>query len=148
MYFTINLIKISILSIKVVKIDVNFQSSFNPPTMLTGIPGLARYTWWKMGCNQTWKSWIFDILGPGRPSAGGPRMDRQAVTSPGVVKVSRLTSRQRRSARRGSDQTAVLIKLFKKKYKSFSYLCYWQLAKRVPAKTVTDSLPRECDPKL
>ena len=56
-YFTINLIKISILSINVVKIDVNFQSNFNPPTMLTGIPGLARYTWWKMGCNQKWRSW-------------------------------------------------------------------------------------------
>ena len=30
-------------------------------------------------------------LGPGRPSAGGPRMDRRAVTSPGVVKISRLS---------------------------------------------------------
>ena len=29
-------------------------------------------------------------LGPGRPSAGGPRMDRRAVTSSGVVKISRL----------------------------------------------------------
>ena len=29
-------------------------------------------------------------LGPGRPSAGGPRKDRRAVTSPGVVKISRL----------------------------------------------------------
>ena len=36
---------------------------------------------------------FFEKLGPGRPSAGGPRMDRQAVTSPGVVKISRLASR-------------------------------------------------------
>ena len=47
-------------------------------------------------------------LGPGRPSAGGPRMDRQAVTSPGVVQIWRLASRLRRSARRGPDPTAVL----------------------------------------
>ena len=46
---------------------------------------------------------IFVILGPGRPSAGGPRMDRQAVTSLGVVKISRLDWRLRRSARRGPD---------------------------------------------
>ena len=38
-------------------------------------------------------SYLFDQLGPGRPSAGGPRMDRRAVTSPGVVKISRLASR-------------------------------------------------------
>ena len=40
-----------------------------------------------------WIGWIFVqfvILGPGRPSAGGPRMDRRAVTSLGVVKISRL----------------------------------------------------------
>ena len=36
---------------------------------------------------------LFDKLGPGRPSAGGPRMDRRAVTSLGVVKISRLASR-------------------------------------------------------
>ena len=30
----------------------------------------------------------FYILGPGRPSAGGPRMDCRVVTSAGVVKVS------------------------------------------------------------
>ena len=29
----------------------------------------------------------FDELGPGRPSAGGPRMDRQAVTSLGVLQI-------------------------------------------------------------
>ena len=46
-------------------------------------------------------------LGPGRPSAGGPRMDRRAVTSSGVVNTSRLASRLRRSARRGPDPTAV-----------------------------------------
>ena len=28
------------------------------------------------------------VLGPGRPSAGGPRMDRRAVTCPGVLKIS------------------------------------------------------------
>ena len=43
----------------------------------------------------------FGLLGLGRPSAGGPRMDRRVVTSQGVVKVSRLASRLRRSARRG-----------------------------------------------
>ena len=35
-------------------------------------------------------------------------MDRQEVTSPGVVKISRLASRLRRSARRKPDPTAVL----------------------------------------
>ena len=55
------------------------------------------------------------VLGPGRPSAGGPRMDRQAVTSPGVVKMSRLASRLWRSTRRGPDPTAVLIKRLMKK---------------------------------
>ena len=59
-------------------------------------------------------SYFFMELGPGRPPAGGPRMDRWAVTSPGVVKISRLASRLRRSARRGPDPTAVLIKLFMK----------------------------------
>ena len=54
----------------------------------------------------------FDILGPGQPSAGEPRMDRRAVTSPGVVKI--LASRLRRKARRGPDPTAVLIKLLMK----------------------------------
>ena len=48
------------------------------------------------------------LLGPGRPSAGGPRMDRRTVTSPGVVQIWRLASRLRRSARRGPDPTAVL----------------------------------------
>ena len=43
----------------------------------------------------------FIALGPGRPSAGGPRMDRRVVTSLGVVKVSRLALRLRRSAQRG-----------------------------------------------
>ena len=57
---------------------------------------------------------FFMSLGPGRPGAGGPRMDRRAVTSSGVVKISRLTSRLRRSAWRGPDPTAVLIKLFLK----------------------------------
>ena len=33
---------------------------------------------------------FLSVLGPGRPSAGGPRMDRRAVTSLGVVKISRL----------------------------------------------------------
>ena len=35
----------------------------------------------------------------GRPSAGGPRMDRRAVTSSGVVKILQLVSRLWRSAR-------------------------------------------------
>ena len=46
---------------------------------------------------------ILRKLGPGWPSAGGPRMDRRVVTSPGVVKVSRLASRLWRSARRGAQ---------------------------------------------
>ena len=58
----------------------------------------------------------FDILGPGQPSAGEPRMDRRAVTSPGVVKISCLASRLWRSARRGPDPRAVLIKRLMKKY--------------------------------
>ena len=53
---------------------------------------------------------IFDVLGPGRTLAGGPSMDRWAVTSSRFVKISRLASRLRRSARRGPDPTAVLIK--------------------------------------
>ena len=56
------------------------------------------------------------VLGPGRPSAGGPKMDRRAVTSRGVAKISRLASRLRHSARRGPGPTAVLIKLFMKTY--------------------------------
>ena len=67
----------------------------------------------------------FMRLGPGRPSAGGPRMDRRAVTSPGVVKISRLASRLRRSAQRGPDHSPP--------------------AKKLRLKTVTHSLPRRCD---
>ena len=59
-------------------------------------------------------SQFFIQLGPGWPSAGGPRMDRRAVISLGGVKISCLTLRLRRSARRGPDLTAVLIKLFMK----------------------------------
>ena len=44
----------------------------------------------------------FGKLGPGRPSAGGPRMDRQAVTNLGVVKISCLASRLRRSVWQGT----------------------------------------------
>ena len=44
------------------------------------------------------------------------RMDRQAVTSLGVVKISRLASRLWRSARRWPDPTAELIKHLMKKY--------------------------------
>ena len=47
-------------------------------------------------------------------------MDRRAVTSLGVVKISHLTSRLRPSARRGPDPTAVLIKLFMKTYDMLS----------------------------
>ena len=51
------------------------------------------------------------VLGPGRPSAGGPKMDRRAATSPGVIKISRLASCLRHSARRGPDPKVALIKL-------------------------------------
>ena len=66
---------------------------------------------------QIWN--ILYQLGPGRPSAGGPRMDRRAVTSPGVVKVSRLASHLPRSARRGPQiprnwQAARNVPLIKK----------------------------------
>ena len=48
-------------------------------------------------------------LGPGRPSAGGPRisirMDRRAVTSSGVVNISHLALHLQRSARRGPDMS-------------------------------------------
>ena len=40
---------------------------------------------------------IFVALGPGWPSASGPRMDRRAVTSSGVVKISSLTSQAGRA---------------------------------------------------
>ena len=53
-------------------------------------------------------------LDPGRPSAGGHRMDRRAVTSLGVVKISRLALRLRRSAQRGPKPTSVLIKILGK----------------------------------
>ena len=43
-------------------------------------------------------------------------MDRRVVTGPRVVKISRLASRLRRSARRGPDPKAVLIKFFMKTY--------------------------------
>ena len=48
-------------------------------------------------------------LGPGRPPAGGPRMDRRVVTSSGVVNVSRLASHLRRSARRESNYSIYRI---------------------------------------
>ena len=51
------------------------------------------------------------LLGPGQPSAGGPRMDRRVVTGPRVVKISRLASHLWRSAWRGPQPTEVLIKL-------------------------------------
>ena len=41
-------------------------------------------------------------------------MDGRAVTSSGVVKISRLASRLRRSARSGPDPTALLINLLRK----------------------------------
>ena len=47
----------------------------------------------------------FCAVGPGQPSAGGPRMDRRAVTSSGVVQISRLASRLRRSAQGGPDMS-------------------------------------------
>ena len=33
-----------------------------------------------------WFLTIYIEIGPGRPSAGGPRMDHRAVTSSGIVK--------------------------------------------------------------
>ena len=62
-------------------------------------------------CSPGMEMTICITLGPGRPSAGGPRMDRRAVTCLGVVKISRLALRLWRSAPRGPDPTAVLIKL-------------------------------------
>ena len=51
---------------------------------------------------------IFPLLGPGRPTAGGPRMDRQAVTSLGVVKISRFApvalSSERNLSNSSTDQ--------------------------------------------
>ena len=44
------------------------------------------------GSHPSKNTFFFMKLGPGRPSAGGPRMDRRAETCPGVVKISRLTS--------------------------------------------------------
>ena len=44
-------------------------------------------------------------------------MDRRAVTSPGVVKISLLALRLRRSARRGPEPTLVLIKFYENVYK-------------------------------
>ena len=53
-----------------------------------------------LGCTSTWvPQSSLSSLGPGRPSAGGPRMDRRVVTSLGVIYVSCLASRLRRSAR-------------------------------------------------
>ena len=63
-----------------------------------------------LALRSTRKSKDLTKLGPGRPSAGGTRMDRRAVTCPGVVKVSRLASRLRRSARKGPEPTSVLMK--------------------------------------
>ena len=48
---------------------------------------------------------ILSFLGPGLPSASGPRMDRLAISSPGVVNISRLASRLWRSAQREPDPT-------------------------------------------
>ena len=41
--------------------------------------------WKKVLMEFIWKKVLME-LGPGRPSAGGPRMDSRAVTSSGVVK--------------------------------------------------------------
>ena len=63
----------------------------------------------------------FMQLGPGQPSAGRPRMDCRVVTSLGVMNVSRLGSRLRRSAQRGPHiprdlQAAMNVPLIKKNY--------------------------------
>ena len=79
----------------------------------------------------------FMVLGPGRPSAGGPRMDRRAVTSPGVEKISRLALRLRRSAWRVQPATEGAVQN-----------CHSQPAERVQFKSVTHSLPRGYGSKL
>ena len=56
----------------------------------------SRYYLVKANSNGADVIQYFVYLAPGRPLAGGPRMDRRAVTSPGVVKISRLASRLRR----------------------------------------------------
>ena len=57
-----------------------------PPPPFTDIPSKIILDSIRKSCD------VLNILGPGRPSAGGPRMDRRAVTSSGVVKI---LSRQR-----------------------------------------------------
>ena len=64
-----------------------------------------------MGCVYDSTCVFFYILGPGRPSAGGGRMDRRAVTSLGVVKISRLACACGAQLERGPDPTSVLITL-------------------------------------
>ena len=76
--------------------------------------------------------------GPGRPSAGGPRMDRRVVTSSEVVNVSRLASRHQRSAQLHINTEEVT---------SSSQDTLRQLQK-VRYKTVINSLPDRCSPKL
>ena len=56
----------------------------------------------------------FIQLGPGRPSAGGPRMDRRAVTSSRVVNTSRLASLHKREVPNkleSESETCMAVKL-------------------------------------
>ena len=62
-------------------------------------PQFTPILWAKLPKSRKNGNLNFVILGHGRPLAGGPRMDRRL----GVVNVSRLASRLRRSARRESN---------------------------------------------
>ena len=58
--------------------------------------------------------WTFKQLGPGRPLAGGPRMDRRAVTSSKVVNTSRLASLHKREVPNkleSESETCMAVKL-------------------------------------
>ena len=95
--------------------------------------------------------------GPGRPSAGGPRMDRRAVTSPGVVKISHLASRLRTTAHIENQWNTemifhnwglVFVSSVNKDFSSESRLYfYWIDMKYLRQISSDDSLqlPRQCD---
>ena len=91
---------------------------------------------------------FFYKLGPGRPSAGGPRMDRQVVTSSEVVNVSRLASRLWRSARLLPAFGAQLGYTHTERKSLFWHRIHSDSSKKVRSKTVTNSLPKRCSPKV
>ena len=87
--------------------SLNGSTKDTPKSALAGLWKVVAYVYSAMcicmiGAGISWCKY-FVKLGPGRPSAGGPRMDRWEVTSLEVVKISRFTSCLRRSARRGPD---------------------------------------------